>query len=95
MALMLSAYRQTTGDSSARLTMDQVVNILEKTADNQNLTVVSPNYRCQRNQKYPNNQFGYGRINALNAVAAVISEAASNTDSTSTTTTALPDTNII
>ncbi len=74
-ALMISANRQKSGDNAAKLSFGDSVQYIEKTADIQNLTVAFPNYRCDgffgRN-KYPNNQFGYGRVNALNAVNATV-----------------------
>lgn len=91
-ALMISANRQKSGDNAAKLSFGDTVQYIEKTADTQNLTVAFPNYRCDgmffgRN-RYPNNQFGYGRINALNAVNATVNGLP---QSTNTTTIVLQD----
>ncbi|CAL8125423.1 unnamed protein product [Orchesella dallaii] len=78
MALMLSAHRNNVGDPSAKLPQTKVESLLETTAVTKGLSIGAINLLIPCSGgflgrlSYPNNYFGYGRLDALQAVNATV-----------------------
>jgi len=77
MALMLSAHRNKVEDASAKLNQTDVETVLEKTAVTKGLSIGVINYilPCSGllgRYSFPNNYFGHGRLDALQAVNATV-----------------------